>query len=112
MVCDRHERCLITIGQHQEHDEDRRDKTLRHKADQKHNNLRCPTDDMNIGKQFLKNQHANNSSDNSDRCQNPQYNPHPNNICMYSKPDQPDLSGPVPMRDFGQFDRPVVTTAA
>ena len=26
--------------------------------------------------------------------------------------DQPDLSGPVPMRDFGQFDRPVVTTAA
>ena len=30
----------------------------------------------------------------------------------YLRSDQPDLSGPVPMRDFGQFDRPVVTTAA
>ena len=33
-------------------------------------------------------------------------------IGMLREADQPYLSGPVPMRDPGRFDRPVVTTGA
>ena len=55
VVGDQHERCLIAVRQHQKYDKDRSNKALRHKADQQHDDLRCSTDNMHIGEQFLKN---------------------------------------------------------